>query len=375
MTTPEENDLLCRVEGDAPMGQIMRRHWIAACLSEEVAEPDGAPVKVRLLGEDLVVFRDSKGRVGVLDEYCSHRRASLLFARNEDCGLRCLYHGWKFDVDGNIVEMASEPDNSLIFDRVKHKSYPTREAGGFVWTYMGPPEDMREFEPPAFAPTPDVRVSATKVRVRCNWAQILEGQIDSAHSSHLHSSDMVPAQVDGAKATEANWLRPSTDKAPRFQIERTSYGFRYAAIRRPIKNEETHDYIRTTVYIAPYHGADPAQQRAQCRDVADAGRRHQHDFLFHRLERARQAGHRCRHLAQVQRAAMGRRRRPQFRRHPQPRQPLSAGSRGDEGRQLHRHQRHPQPGHRDVGIDGADRRPHRRKTSAPATSRWLRSAG
>ena len=113
MMTAEENDLLCRVEDNAPMGQIMRRHWIAACLSEEVAEPDGAPIKVRLLGEDLVVFRDSKGRVGVLDEYCSHRRASLLFARNEECGLRCLYHGWKFDVDGNVVEMASEPANSL----------------------------------------------------------------------------------------------------------------------------------------------------------------------------------------------------------------------------------------------------------------------
>src|SRR5664279_1295460 len=90
--TPEENDLLCRVEGAAPMGQIMRRHWIAACLSEELAEPDGAPIRVKLLGEDLVVFRDSKGRLGVLDEYCSHRRASLLYARNEECGLRCLYH-------------------------------------------------------------------------------------------------------------------------------------------------------------------------------------------------------------------------------------------------------------------------------------------
>src|SRR5581483_1658636 len=109
----------------------------------------------------------------------------------------------------------------------------------------------------AFAPTPEVRVSATKVRVRCNWAQILEGQIDSAHSSSLHSSDMVPAQVDGAKATDTNWLRPSTDKAPRFQIERTSYGFRYAAIRRPIKNETTHDYIRTTVYIAPFTALIP----------------------------------------------------------------------------------------------------------------------
>jgi phthalate 4,5-dioxygenase oxygenase subunit len=257
MMTPEENDLLCRVEGNAPMGQIMRRHWIAACLSEEVAEPDGTPIKVRLLGEDLVVFRDSKGRIGVLDEYCSHRRASLVFARNEECGLRCLYHGWKFDVDGNVVEMASEPEHSLIPDRVKHKSYPAHEAGGFVWAYMGPPGEMREFEAPAFAPTPDTRVSATKVRVRCNWAQILEGQFDSAHSSSLHSSDMVPAQVEGAEATDVNWLRPSTDKAPRFQIERTSYGFRYAAIRRPIMNEATHDYIRTTVYIAPFTALIP----------------------------------------------------------------------------------------------------------------------
>ncbi len=250
--SPEENDLLCRVEGDAPMGQIMRRHWIAACLSEEVAEPDGTPIRVRLLGENLIVFRDSKGRLGVLDEYCAHRRASLVFARNEECGLRCLYHGWKFDIEGNILDMASEPPGTKVPERVKQKAYPSREWGGFVWTYLGPREQMREFEPPAFAPTPDVRVSATKVRVKCNWAQVMEGQIDSAHSSSLHSSDMVPAQVDAAKATDVNWLRPSTDKAPRFQIERTSYGFRYAAIRRPIKNETTHDYIRTTVYIAPF---------------------------------------------------------------------------------------------------------------------------
>jgi len=255
--TPEENDLLCRVEGDAPMGQIMRRHWIAACLAEEVAEPDGAPRRVRLLGENLVVFRDSKGRLGVLDEHCAHRRASLVFARNEECGLRCLYHGWKFDVDGNIVDMASEPPGTKVPERVKQKAYPAREWGGFVWTYLGPPQEMREFEPPAFAPMPDVRVSATKVRVNCNWAQILEGQIDSAHSSSLHSSDMVPAQVEGSTATDVNWLRPSTDKAPRFQIERTSYGFRYAAIRRPIKNEATHDYIRTTVYIAPFTALIP----------------------------------------------------------------------------------------------------------------------
>src|SRR2546430_1464205 len=136
--TPEENDLLCRVTGGAPMGQIMRRHWIAACLSEEVAEPDGAPKRVRLLGENLVVFRDSKARLGVLDEYCSHRRASLVYARNEECGLRCLYHGWKFDDEGNLVEMASEPPESNIPQRVKHNAYPAREADAYVQRDMGP---------------------------------------------------------------------------------------------------------------------------------------------------------------------------------------------------------------------------------------------
>jgi phthalate 4,5-dioxygenase oxygenase subunit len=217
-----------------------------------VAEPDGAPVKARLLGEDLVVFRDTEGRLGILDEYCPHRRASLVLGRNEDCGLRCLYHGWKMDVDGNVVEMASEPPESGLVQKVRHKAYPAREAGGFVWTYMGPAETMPDFEPPAFAPTDDARVSTVKIHVRCNWAQVLEGQIDSAHSSSLHSSDMVPARVDAAKATDTAWLRPSTDKAPRLQVQRTSFGFRYAAIRRPINNASTHDYVRTTIYIAPF---------------------------------------------------------------------------------------------------------------------------
>jgi phthalate 4,5-dioxygenase oxygenase subunit len=257
MMTSEENDLLCRVEGDAPMGQIMRRHWIPACLSEEVAEADGKPVKTRLLGEDLVVFRDSDGRLGVLDEYCPHRRVSLAYGRNEECGLRCLYHGWKMDVEGNVLEMSSEPPESGLAEKVKTKAYPAREAGGFVWTYMGPRETMPEFEPPAFAPTPDTRVSIVKIHVACNWAQILEGQIDSAHSSSLHSSDMKPAKVDSAKAVDTHWLRPSTDKAPRMQVEATSYGFHYAAIRRPIVNAATHDYIRRTVYIAPFTALIP----------------------------------------------------------------------------------------------------------------------
>jgi phthalate 4,5-dioxygenase len=257
MMTAEENDLLCRVEGDAPMGQLMRRHWIPACMSEEVAERDGTPVRVRLLGEDLVVFRDSKGRLGVLDEYCPHRRASLALGRNEKCGLRCLYHGWKFDVDGNVLEMSSEPADSGFPRKVTHTAYPAQEAAGFVWTYMGPAAEAPAFELPAFAPAPDVRVSILKIKVRANWAQITEGQIDSAHSSSLHSSDMVPARVDSAKATDANWLRPSTDRAPRLEVQRTSFGFRYAAIRKPIADAATHQYVRTTVFVAPFTSLIP----------------------------------------------------------------------------------------------------------------------
>jgi phthalate 4,5-dioxygenase oxygenase subunit len=252
MVTQAENELLCRVEGVAPMGQLMRRHWIPVCLLEEVVERDGPPIRVRILGEDLVCFRDSDGRLGLLDEHCPHRRASLVLGRNEKCGLRCLYHGWKVDVEGNILEMASEPPASRMSDKVKHRAYPVREAAGFVWAYMGPDETMPEFERPAFAPTRQSRVSTLKIRIACNWAQVLEGQIDSAHSSSLHSSDMVPAEVDSAKATESAWLRPSTDKSPRLQCENTSYGFRYAAIRRPIHNSGLNDYIRLTVYIAPF---------------------------------------------------------------------------------------------------------------------------
>jgi len=252
MLTADENELLCRVEGDAPMGRLMRQHWLPALLSEEVAERDGKPVRVRVLGENLVAFRDSEGRVGVLDELCPHRHASLVYGRNEECGLRCLYHGWKMDVEGNVLEMSSEPAGSALPQKVRHKAYPTHEAAGFVWVWMGAAEDMPAFERPPFSPDEHTPLAILKVRVPCNWAQITEGQIDSAHSSSLHSSDMVPARVDSAGATETNWLRPSTDKSPRLQTERMPYGFRYAAIRRPIKNAATHDYIRMTVYVAPF---------------------------------------------------------------------------------------------------------------------------
>jgi len=251
MMTHEENELLCRVEGGAPMGRLMREHWTPVCLSEEVAESDGDPVRARVLGEDLVVFRDTEGRVGVMDEYCPHRRVSLVYGRNEECGLRCLYHGWKMDVEGNVIEMVSEPAASVMSQKVKHKAYKVQEWGGMVWAYMGAQDAVPEFAPPPWAPSRETRVSIAKVLVPCNWAQILEGAIDSAHSSSLHSSDFVPARVGGAEATDKNWLRPSTDKAPRMQVQRAPYGFRYAAIRRPITSAAQNEYIRSTVFVAP----------------------------------------------------------------------------------------------------------------------------
>jgi phthalate 4,5-dioxygenase len=253
MLTAEENDLLCRVEGDAPMGQLMRRHWMPALLPEQLVA-DGAPLRLKLLGEELVAFRDSNGRVGVLGEHCPHRKASLVYGRNEKCGLRCLYHGWQFDVAGNVMDMPSEPAADRVTKNIKHKSYPVREEAGFIWVYMGPTAEMPNFEPPPWAPAADTQISILRIEVGCNWAQILEGQIDSAHSSSLHSTDMVmvPQGLARAEANETHWLRPSTDRMPKIQVQPTNYGMRYAAIRQPTLNPDTHDYVRITVYVAPF---------------------------------------------------------------------------------------------------------------------------
>jgi phthalate 4,5-dioxygenase oxygenase subunit len=248
----EQNELLTRVEGSAPMGQLMRRHWLPACLSDEVALPDCTPLRARLLGEDLVIFRDTEGKLGALAEQCPHRKASLAFGRNEECGLRCLYHGWKFSVDGSVMDMASEPNSERKKNSIKHKAYPIEESGGFIWVYLGPEEDMTTFQPPAWAPSPDVKASVVKIHTHCNWAQVLEGSIDSAHSSSLHSSNMPTAEVENSTATADSWLRPSKDKSPKLEIEMTDYGFQYAALRKPIKNEEKNYYIRTTIFIAPF---------------------------------------------------------------------------------------------------------------------------
>jgi phthalate 4,5-dioxygenase len=187
MLSKTDNDLLTQVGPGTPMGELMRRYWIPAAFSSQLAEPDGPPARVKLMGERLVMFRDTKGRVGLLDERCPHRTASLFFGRNEQCGLRCVYHGWKFDVEGNCVDLPSEPRDHALQQRIKAKAYPCLERGGVVWAYMGRPEHKPAFPDLEWTLVPDSHRYATRHIQECNWLQALEGGFDSSHLSFLHT--------------------------------------------------------------------------------------------------------------------------------------------------------------------------------------------
>lgn len=189
MATHEENELLVRTGPGTPMGTLMRRYWIPALFSDALAEPDCAPVRVKLLNENLVASRDTQGRVGLFDERCPHRNASLFFGRNEEDGLRCVYHGWKFDIEGNCVDMPSEPAESSYKNRVKAVAYPCLERGGIVWTYMGPPATKPGFPELEWTRVPANQRYATRHLQECNWFQAFEGGFDTSHLAFLHSSE------------------------------------------------------------------------------------------------------------------------------------------------------------------------------------------
>jgi len=186
MLSHEENELLTRTGPGTPMGQLMRRYWIPAVFSAQIAGPDSPPVRVQLLGENLVAFRDTEGRVGLLDECCPHRTASLFFGRNEECGLRCVYHGWKFDVEGNCVDLPSEPPGSSFQDKIRVKAYPSIERAGLVWTYMGPSGLMPEFPELEWTLLPENQRLVSRHIQECNWLQGLEGGFDASHIAFLH---------------------------------------------------------------------------------------------------------------------------------------------------------------------------------------------
>jgi phthalate 4,5-dioxygenase oxygenase subunit len=264
MLSVEENETLTRVGPGTKMGALLRQYWMPTVLSDEL-KADGAPKKVPLMGERLVAFRDTEGNVGMLDELCPHRGASLALARNEECGLRCLYHGWKITHDGKVVDTPAEPEDSNFKDKIRNISYPVVEAGGIVWTYIGPqtldgPPPFPRWE---WADAPPERIIVSKVLVEANWLQGVEGTVDSAHLGFLHQGAMkatarVAALGGVTEMTKDGFERPSADVRPRLEVENTHYGFRYAALRKPVTDADKNQYVRISHFIAPLYVTFPA---------------------------------------------------------------------------------------------------------------------
>ncbi len=258
MLTQTDNELITRTGPGTPMGEYLRRFWMPALLSKEIPEPDCPPVRVKILNEELVAFRDTNGEVGILDNYCPHRRASLFFGRNEECGLRCVYHGWKFDVNGGCVDMPSEPAESNFKDKVKIKAYPARDWGGFIWAYMGPAELQPDLPEVGWAMVPEDHRFVSRRLQENNFVQGIEGGIDSSHISFLHGG-LTPHQRDTntRQANRQNQPAATTgDPAPRFTVQDTDYGFVYGANRDSGTDEY---YWRITPFMMPFFTIIPGQ--------------------------------------------------------------------------------------------------------------------
>ncbi|MGH8640545.1 MAG: Rieske 2Fe-2S domain-containing protein, partial [Burkholderiales bacterium] len=229
--TQEQNDQLTRTGPGTLLGDLFRRYWVPALLAEEIAAADCPPVRVQLLSEKLVAFRDTQGRIGLINEFCAHRGVSLWFGRNEESGLRCPYHGWKYDVTGQCVDLPSEVAESGMCARIKLKSYPCIEQGGVIWTYMGPP--ALKPEPPALEWTlvPEQNRFASKRWQACNYLQAIEGGIDSSHVSFLHSGALNndPLFKDGEHRANRYNL---TDRMPHFDVVEYEGGLLIGARRQ-----------------------------------------------------------------------------------------------------------------------------------------------
>jgi phthalate 4,5-dioxygenase len=247
MLSHAENELLTRTGPGTPMGNLFRRFWLPALLPSELPEPDSTPVRFRILGEDLVAFRDTNGRVGFLAQNCPHRGASLFFGRNEECGLRCVYHGWKFDVQGNCVDMPNEPAESDFKHKVKATAYPAAEWGGFVWIYMGPQDKQPPLPRYHWCTQPGAEHSQVRKWMQeSNYSQGVEGDLDSAHVSFLH-------RKFGTGDRLINY------GAPRLTTMETDFGFAYGA-RRPAGADD--HYWRVTTYVLPMFIMIPSREHA-----------------------------------------------------------------------------------------------------------------
>ena len=278
MLGEKENAILTQTGPNTPMGDLFRHYWMPALLSDELSEIDGAPVKITVLGEALLAFRDSNGEVGIVDRRCPHRGADLFFGRNEDCGLRCVYHGWKFDVRGNCVELPTAPENSRFKEKIKLKAYPAKEVAGIIWVFMGPETSkLPDIPKQEFTLLPKEHIFLSKKWQECNWAQSLEGGIDTAHLSFLHmpspnfSKDNTSGSVvSGAALSDQDndnrirWVRD--DPCPHFTVLRHSAGLLLGAAR---KADDEDIYWRTTQFLIPNYAYAPnafpgETQHGQC---------------------------------------------------------------------------------------------------------------
>jgi len=254
MLSQEENDLLCCTGPGTPMGNLFRRFWLPVALSRELPKPDCPPVRMRILSEDLIAFRNTNGKVGLLSRYCPHRGASLFFGRNEEGGLRCVYHGWKFDTTGVCIDIPNEPAECSFKHKIRQTAYPTREAGGVIWAYMGPQEIMPELPQLEWTLVPQTHVYAHKRLQHCNYLQNVEGEVDSSHVSFLHR-EFRPEKFNAAVAGQV-LLAQAKDTAPRFLVQETEYGLAIGARRNWDADQY---YWRVTKFLMPSFTLIPSE--------------------------------------------------------------------------------------------------------------------
>ena len=257
MMMSADNELLVRTGAGTVMGEYFRRYWLPVALSREMPAPDSPPIRVKVMGEELVAFRDTNGRVGLIEPHCAHRGTSLFFGRNEECGLRCVHHGWKYDVDGKCVEMPNVEPDAGMQGKICIKAYPTREFGELVWAYFGPREVMHELPQLEHGLLPASHRYVTKRLQQCNWAQSMDGALDTAHFSFLHMpAPKRAANTDPTVAADENrirWLR--NDPMPQFTIVEHEVGFVVGGARRA-DGEEL--YWRITQFMLPSHSITPS---------------------------------------------------------------------------------------------------------------------
>src|SRR3546814_247887 len=253
MVTQAENETLVRVGPGTDMGEYMRRYWHPVATSAQLPEPDCKPLRIKLLGQKLVVFRNSEGEVGVLNELCMHRGASLAIGRVEEGGIRCLYHGWKFAVDGTILETPNHAD-CRYRERMKAPAYSVVERGGLIWSYIGPKEHQPPFRTFAAHAVPDENRVVIRVNMKANYLQLWEGGLDSSHVSVLHTNQARKSwSADrGVDVDLTNWT-PMDDSAPLFEVEDTPFGYHYAATRKlpPGREDDRFRNVRITPAIFP----------------------------------------------------------------------------------------------------------------------------